>query len=93
MNRERKKQRLKLWLLALVLALVLTWYTLHPAPSPVHRKERENTPPDAERRRTPYPTDALLLASSAQPAFWPAAANATFATEDLSAWPEYLEIN
>jgi hypothetical protein len=49
MRRERTKQTFKLRLLAFVLALMLVWYCLHPAPRPVARTKREDESPDEKK--------------------------------------------
>jgi hypothetical protein len=49
----RKKetgQTLRLQLLALVLALLLVWYTVNPAPGPVIRQMLQDDAPDEKKR-------------------------------------------
>jgi hypothetical protein len=49
--RERQTgEMIKLHMLALVLALVLTWYALNPAPGSLQRLEREEETPEEKRR-------------------------------------------
>ncbi|HKC63621.1 MAG TPA: hypothetical protein VKB86_08280 [Pyrinomonadaceae bacterium] len=50
MRRVQTKQTLKLWLLALVLALAIVWYSLNPTPRVVIRKKREEELPDEKRQ-------------------------------------------
>jgi hypothetical protein len=45
-------------LLALVLALALTWYALNPAPGPLYRVGRGEEHPDEERREEKSPSRA-----------------------------------
>jgi hypothetical protein len=91
MKREVRKQRFKLWLLTLVLALVLAWYTLNPAPSSVQPKQRQADPPDAKRQAQAQ-TASGLFKSKALPALRPArAGGASFA--ELTDWPEYLDLD
>jgi hypothetical protein len=49
--RERQAgEIIKLHMLALVLALVLTWYALNPAPGSMQRLERDEETPEEKRR-------------------------------------------
>jgi hypothetical protein len=92
MKREVKKQRVELWLLALVLALALTWYTLNPAAGTPQSCQREDDPPDAKQRQAGAQTASGLFKSKALPAIRPASARgASF--EELSDWPEYLDLD
>jgi hypothetical protein len=50
MREERFRRAIRLRLLAFVLALALTWYTLNPAPGPVVRVRRDEGRPDEKRR-------------------------------------------
>jgi hypothetical protein len=50
MRRQLSKQTLKLRLLALVLALALVWYSLHPVAGSATICEREDKLPEGERR-------------------------------------------
>lgn len=49
MGEDRFRRAFRLRLLALVLALVLTWYALNPAPGTVRTRARETEPPDENR--------------------------------------------
>lgn len=51
MRRDRINQSFKLQLLAFVLALVLLWYSLNPAPGPIARIKREDDVPDEKKRQ------------------------------------------
>ncbi|HYO62061.1 MAG TPA: hypothetical protein VER08_00235 [Pyrinomonadaceae bacterium] len=84
MTDGRVKQVFRPKLLAFVLALALTWYTLNPAPGPVRpRARRGNDEPDAERReRKPAP------ARAPSPGF-NAPTRDDDADEELD-WPEYI---
>lgn len=50
MREERIRQALRMQLLALVLALALTWYALNPAPGPAWTDRPDAEPPDENRR-------------------------------------------
>lgn len=50
MRRARVKQSFRLRLLALVLALLLLWYSLNPAPGRVERIKRDDEVPDGKKR-------------------------------------------
>ena len=47
---EQNISVVRLRLLALVLALALTWYAVNPAPGPVRLVKRDEGPPDEQRR-------------------------------------------
>lgn len=49
MREEGFRQAIRLRLLALVLALALTWYALNPAPGPARTEKRETDPHDEGR--------------------------------------------
>lgn len=49
MGEDRFRRAVRLRLLALVLAFVLTWYALNPAPGIVRTRGRETEPPDENR--------------------------------------------
>ena len=59
MREDRLKQAFKLRLLALVLALALTWYAVNPAPGPVRRRKREGDQPEAKKRDALHQADDL----------------------------------
>ena len=91
MKREVNKQRYRLWLLALVLALALAWYTLNPVPSTAQLKRREEDPLDAKQRQAQAPTASAFLILGAQPAFSSVSARETSFDEPFD-WPEYLDL-
>ncbi|HEV2763995.1 MAG TPA: hypothetical protein VGV38_13515 [Pyrinomonadaceae bacterium] len=92
MKAEGLKQELRLRLLALVLALALTWYALNPAPGPVRRGPRAgDEPPEGERREAkPFEGGAVVGVSvgetraSASPVEWDA---------DELEWPELIDVD
>jgi hypothetical protein len=50
MRERQAREMIKLHVLALVLALVLTWYALNPAPGSMQRLERDDETPEEKRR-------------------------------------------
>lgn len=50
MSNGQRIQEIRLRLLALILALALTWYVMNPAPGPVRRVKRGKGQPDEKRR-------------------------------------------
>jgi hypothetical protein len=88
---------LKLRLLALVLALALTWYALNPAPGPVrHNSRRPDDEPDELRREEKsrlggaVSADAGLGRTSLRQN--PAAPSVADEVAELD-WPEYLSLD
>ena len=51
MRSEMTNRRFRLRLLALILALLLLWYSINPAPYTVVRDKRKETEPDAKKRQ------------------------------------------
>jgi hypothetical protein len=52
-RKEKREQSFKLGVLALILSLVLFWYSVNPAPQTTARREsKDNQPDDAKKRRT-----------------------------------------
>lgn len=92
MKREVKKQRIRLWLLTLVLALALAWYTLNPVTSTAPPKRRDDDPPDAKQRRAQAQTADDLFALGALQMFRPAGAGGS-SFDELTDWPEYLDLD
>jgi hypothetical protein len=90
MKRERSKQTFKLRLLAFVLALLLVWCSLNPAPGYVVRRKQEPEPPDGKKRAVePRSAPATLPA-----AFRPQGASPEPlppADEDDFEWPEFID--
>lgn len=92
---ERFGQAIRLRLLALVLALALTWYAMNPAPTPVRRVKGNGEPPGEKRREAQPPviashdlTEAGLTKSSAS--LFPSDVERN--TEELD-WPELIDGN
>jgi hypothetical protein len=50
LRKDKIEQNFKLRLLALILALVLLWYSVNPAPYTPTRRESKDNQPDAEKR-------------------------------------------
>lgn len=94
MAKQDSKRRIKLWLLAFVLAIVLTWYSINPAPVPIRQRERKDDPPDDARRQAHAHIGgtSLWFGSRATLQFetWHAAAAAD---DDMPDWPEYIELD
>jgi len=93
----RLRRGLKLRLLALVLALALTWYALNPAPGPVRRRNsRPGDAPEGKRREERsrvggrVHADAGLGRAANRPA-----TERPREPEDVEAldWPEYIEVD
>ena len=93
MRRGRAKQTLKLRLLALVLALALSWYSVNPAPRLPERGKREGDEPDAKKREA----EPQRLA-----ALWPPPmpgrrvaelkdSSSPIEDDDDFEWPEYID--
>lgn len=98
MREERATSALRLRLLAVVLALALTWYAINPAPGPARRVRRDDESPDEERREVGSPREANYeqgrvgaeLTESATNLFSHAAVSD--ADDDLE-WPEVIDVN
>lgn len=94
MSREETKPRFKLWLLAIALAVVLTWYVINPAPGPIHLHKREDDTPDADRHQAQTQICGTSHRFGIRPALQPMAAmSSAAADEDLPDWPEYIELD
>lgn len=88
-------QAIRLRLLALVLALALTWYAMNPAPGPVRRVKRDEEQPDEERREADSPQG--IGHWSAQTAFdaprtVPAPAEPGLRDVDELEWPDVINL-
>ncbi|HEX8073098.1 MAG TPA: hypothetical protein VF546_24335 [Pyrinomonadaceae bacterium] len=84
----------RLRLLALVLALALTWYALNPAPGAVRPVKRAEEPPDEERRVRDgrAGVDIELEPARARVVVARSAARAAdVSVEDLE-WPEVIDV-
>ncbi len=89
MRERQAKELIKLRLLALVLALALTWYSLNPAPGSMPRAERDDGQPDEKRHEKRSRASAgydlggaFVLKSAVDPA--------GDDVEDLE-WPEVID--
>lgn len=93
MRKGRTKQTLKLRLLALVLALALSWYSIDPAPRPVQRIKREDDQPDAKKREAEPQLQATQLLPLMLGRRFAESWNSTSATEDEDdfEWPEFID--
>lgn len=87
---------MKLRLLALVLALALTWYALNPAPGPVRRDKRDEEIADEEQRAVKSaagegydlePAEAVDVL----PVVESRSAGAELSVEELE-WPEFIAL-
>lgn len=92
MNREVKQPKCRIWLLALVLAFALTWYTLYPVPGGMQSSQRKNAPPDAKRRQTRTPNPGAGLHGSKERACQ-SAMDQEPSFEEFTDWPEYLDLD
>jgi hypothetical protein len=92
MKRERRKQSFRLRLLAFVLAVLLVWYSLNPAPRPAARRNQEAEPPD-EQKRTVEPRGVpATLPSAFRPTLLPAEPLPSEGDEeDDFEWPEFID--
>ena len=81
MSREETKREIKLWLLALALAVALTWYVINPAPGPIHLHERDDDTPDVDQREAQTQITGTSRRFGIKPATQPMAAP-SFATAD-----------
>ena len=95
MRREQTKQTFKLHMLALVLALLLLWYSINPAPGPVSRSKSDGEPND-EKRRELEPQlqrgDSLPLPVAIKsPESAGMEARALNDDEDDFEWPEFID--
>jgi hypothetical protein len=92
MKREVQKQSFKLWLLALVLALALTWYTLNPSAAAIQPSKQEDDPPDAKPCQAQVQT-ADDLCALRMPLTFPPARTRSSSFEESFDWPEYLDLD
>ena len=87
---------MRLRLLALVLALALTWYAMNPAPGPARRVRRDEETPDEERRVTGSPAGVgyepeLAGAAAVRSAVRASSSQAEENIDDLE-WPEVIDV-
>lgn len=93
MKAQGLKQELRLRLLALVLALALTWYAVNPAPGPVRRGvRRDDEPPEGERREAKRAgrgaASGVAVMAERRPAPKPDETDA-----DELDWPEFIDVD
>lgn len=94
MSKEETKREIKLWLLALALAVVLTWYVINPAPGPIRLHKRDDNTPDADRSEAQAQITGTSLRFGTKSAIHPMAALfSAVADDDLPDWPEYIELD
>ena len=96
MREVRGVRTLRLRLLALVLALALTWYALNPAPGHVRRVKRDEETPDEERRVAGSPAGVghepgLAGAAAIRSAVRASSSDAEESIDDLK-WPEVIDV-
>ncbi|HEV2798888.1 MAG TPA: hypothetical protein VGW12_00225 [Pyrinomonadaceae bacterium] len=91
MRREEFRQAFRLRLLALVLALALTWYVMNPAPSSVRQVKQKEGQPDEERREVQPPmVNSCDWGMTESVTMKPDAKTAVENIDDLE-WPEVIE--
>jgi hypothetical protein len=66
MRANRTRQTAKLRLLAFVLAVALTWYSINPAPEFVPQWKTNDEPPEAKRRERPTDNIGFTLSAVAR---------------------------
>lgn len=102
MRREGTRQTFKLRLLAFVLALVLVWYAINPAPGSISRDKPEGELPDEKRRdlepqRQRCGLETQFLRADALPGTFGmvergmAASAAADEDIDYFEWPEFID--
>ena len=95
MREETFRQAIRLRMLALVLALALTWYAINPAPNSPTPIRRDEGQPDEQRRE-----GKSLSGASCDPVWAPANAKESPLDLSLSAvenpddleWPEVIDV-
>lgn len=93
--RERPTRlRIRLRLLALVLAAALGWYAVNPAPGPVRRVARDDEQPDEKRREARRPRLNGAQAADVANALRMTPRVLTSADEDADdlEWPEVIHV-
>lgn len=95
MREERLRQVIRLKLLALVLALALTWYALNPAPGSITAIKRDEGQPDEKRREAKSPSQLSCeplwtVGTTTESALDPFSS----ASEKIDAleWPEVIDV-
>lgn len=91
---ERFRQAVRMQLLALVLALALTWYALNPAPGPMRGDTRETEPPDENRReaKTAGGEKVYTARSGTGVRVWSVNPSSHAEEVDQLEWPEVIDI-
>jgi hypothetical protein len=91
---ERFRQEIRLRLLALVLALALTWYALNPAPGPVRTDRRETEPPDENRCEAKSAFPASRHKEWMEARVRESSVNLSTCTDEVGEleWPEIIDI-
>lgn len=95
MSLERTKRSLRMWLLALVLALALAWFVINPAPGSVLREQKAD-PPDTGRHQHQAEAEVAPLSSSDYPLRQRAIsliAPVHAAGDESFDWPEFIELD
>jgi hypothetical protein len=90
MNGVQTKRTLRLRLLAFVLALALTWYSLNPVPGPHSRRKQEDEPPDEKKRRL-EPHSLAVTLSAALRSDEVTVEHLQLSDEDDFEWPEFID--
>lgn len=101
MRNRRKKQSFRIYLLALILALALTWYSLNPAPgaaaAPGRRKLNQEEEGGQKREvepefgRQPPAPGPLGLQTRKAPFILPPSVEGPDDDDDDFDWPEYID--
>lgn len=95
MTEDRINQAIRLRLLALVLALALTWYAHNPVPGPIRRVRKGGEDETPENRREAESAPASSLGSTGAgmrraAINWPADAEDEAGELD---WPEFIDLD
>ena len=91
--RERQTgETIKLRLMALVLALALTWYTMNPAPGSINGIKRDGEQPDEKHRDKKSPAPVRYVSGETETVASKSTVNPSMENiEDLE-WPEVIDI-
>ena len=93
MEREGKNAEIKGWLLALALAVILTWYVMNPVPRPSSRFGGQEDLPEADRAAEGTQVDERSRRIGIHSAPRPMTLGSSAAEEKLPEWPEYLDLD
>lgn len=95
MRDERFRQAIRLRMLAFVLALILTWYALNPAPSSMTGVKRDEGQPDKKRREARSPSglncDSVWTKANATETTSAPFLSAGQNIDDIE-WPEVIDV-